>query len=274
MGPLMMCRSASSHQPHTHANASPNARAPQASTKLPGSSTACVAQLRGGGRLEVVNLGDSGLRLVRDGRVAWSTEVQEHVWNCPYQLSHPRVVPNTDTAADAAVDELEVSPGDVLVLGTDGLWDNMWEAQLLEVLGSRQGGTTRTRDGRPLEAGKGGTGERAAAALARRLAEAAARNAADSWYRGPWATELEQHNKVGGDGGPGIERPLKPPAQAPAPTIIRLASAQRHDLQPLQHLKVLPCHPPPRSQVSGLQRLLGARGGKVDDITVVVAIVC
>ena len=168
----------------------------QASTKLPGSSTACVAQLRSGGTLEVVNLGDSGLRLVRAGCVEFATGVQEHGWNCPYQLSHPRLVTNTDTAADAAVDELKVAPGDVIVLGTDGLWDNMWDDQLLELVGSRPGGTTSTRDGRPLKPGKGGTGERAAAALVRRLAEAAARNAADPWYRGPWAVELEQHGKV------------------------------------------------------------------------------
>lgn len=58
----------------------------QATTKLPGSATACLAALGPGGSLEVVNLGDSGLRLVRGGRVAWASLAQEHQWNCPYQV--------------------------------------------------------------------------------------------------------------------------------------------------------------------------------------------
>jgi protein phosphatase PTC7 len=167
--------------------------APQATTKLPGSSTACVAQLRRCGTLEVVNLGDSGLRLVRAGRVEWSTSVQEHVWNCPYQLSHPRIVPQTDTVEDAAVARVDVMPGDIIVLGTDGLFDNMWEHELLEVVEQAQGAASvDARLGR----GEGEAG-RAAAVLARRLAAAAARNAADPWYRGPWAEELQVHGKVG-----------------------------------------------------------------------------
>jgi serine/threonine protein phosphatase PrpC len=54
----------------------------------------------------------------------------------PFQMAHPEVLPDTDFAEDAALDVLEVSPGDVVVLGTDGLWDNMWDTQLLELVGS------------------------------------------------------------------------------------------------------------------------------------------
>lgn len=106
-------------------------------------------------------------------------------WNCPYQLSHPDFVANTDTPADATVDRLPVSPGDVLVAGTDGLWDNMWDDQLLAIVGAA------------LAEGAAAGAASTAAALAGRLAEAAAANAADPRYRGPWAVELEQHQKVG-----------------------------------------------------------------------------
>jgi hypothetical protein len=136
-----------------------------------------------------VSLGDSGLRLLRAGAVAWASPVQEHSWNCPYQLSHPSVVPQTDTAEDAAVARLEVERGDVLVLGTDGLWDNMWEGELVSIVKKATGGP---RGERHLEGG----GAKAAAALARALVAAAARNAGDPRYRGPWAVELEEHGKV------------------------------------------------------------------------------
>lgn len=132
----------------------------------------------------MVNVGDSGIRLLRGGRVEWATGVQEHVWNCPYQLSHPSFVAQTDTPADAAVSTLQLRPGDIIVAGTDGLWDNMWEAQLLAVVkGARAAGADPAT---------------AAAALARKLVAAAERNATDPRYRGPWAVELEQHGKVSG----------------------------------------------------------------------------
>lgn len=198
----------------------------QATTKLPGSSTACVAMLRPNGMLEVVNVGDSGIRLVRDGRVVWSTHIQEHIWNCPYQLSFPRLVPQSDTTADAAVEWLELQAGDIIVAGTDGLFDNMWEAQLLEVLavpaGPLDGNNNTNGDGDGRHGWLDPAGAQAqAAVVAQRLVDAASANAQDGRYRGPWAMELEQHGKVG-----------------------------------------------------GMALLFGARGGKCDDITAVVSVVC
>ena len=157
----------------------------QATTKLPGSSTACLALLRPGGSLEVVNVGDSGLRVIRGGRVVWATRVQEHSWNCPYQLSHPDIFANTDTVADAAVSSVPLQAGDIIVAGTDGLWDNMWEGQMLDIVGGVQRGK-----------GGGAAAANAAAELAQGLADAAAANGANTRYRGPWAVELEQHQKV------------------------------------------------------------------------------
>ncbi len=52
---------------------------------------------------QVANLGDSGLRLIRGGRMVGATAVQEHAFNMPYQLACPDEFPETDTAADAQV---------------------------------------------------------------------------------------------------------------------------------------------------------------------------
>lgn len=51
-----------------------------------GASTACVVGMDRVGRLFGINLGDSGVRIVRDGKVIWRTKEQQHFFNCPYQL--------------------------------------------------------------------------------------------------------------------------------------------------------------------------------------------
>lgn len=51
-----------------------------------GASTACVVGMDRTGRLFGVNLGDSGIRLIRNSRVAFRTKEQQHFFNCPYQL--------------------------------------------------------------------------------------------------------------------------------------------------------------------------------------------
>lgn len=122
--------------------------------RIPGSSTACVVRLRPEARaLDAVNLGDSGFVLVRDGRVLLRTKEQQHYFNCPFQIGSSRDTP--DDAARLTVDGLR--DGDVMVLASDGLWDNMFTDQLLALL--RDGGS-------PAE-------------LSRRIAEEAHRIAAD-----------------------------------------------------------------------------------------------
>ena len=60
--------------------------------------------------------------------------MQQHEFNCPYQLGSPELVPETDTADDAVVYELDAEQGDILVLGTDGLFDNMWNDELERIV--------------------------------------------------------------------------------------------------------------------------------------------
>lgn len=51
-----------------------------------GASTACVIGMDAFGRLFGINLGDSGVRIVRNGKIAFRTKEQQHFFNCPYQL--------------------------------------------------------------------------------------------------------------------------------------------------------------------------------------------
>lgn len=105
-------------------------------TRLPGSSTACVVRLdRNEGVLKVVNLGDSGFILVRNGTVVFKTRALEHFFDCPYQLgAFPDYTDATDTVDDAEVHDVPVQPGDVIVAGSDGLWDNCYEHEMMPLL--------------------------------------------------------------------------------------------------------------------------------------------
>jgi protein phosphatase PTC7 len=64
-----------------------------------GGSTACVAIVRESGKLEVANLGDSGFVQLRLNAVHTYSEPQTHAFNTPYQLS---VVPKQLRARQAA----------------------------------------------------------------------------------------------------------------------------------------------------------------------------
>jgi len=94
-----------------------------------GSSTACVASLdRLSGELRVANLGDSGALLVRgsSGACVLESKAQQHRFNCPYQLMvAPEGLGGGDPPSIADVYAARVEAGDLLVLATDGLLDNV-----------------------------------------------------------------------------------------------------------------------------------------------------
>jgi hypothetical protein len=67
--------------------------------------------MKPGGRLEVANLGDSGVRIIRNGMVIFASAAQQHQFNMPFQLSHPSIIESPDDAdsADVSVVEVQVS---------------------------------------------------------------------------------------------------------------------------------------------------------------------
>jgi len=100
-------------------------------TRVEGSCTACVASLISspaiGNKsvLRVGNIGDTGAIVVRQGTIVFSTTAQRHDFNCPFQLGFHDFYPEADTPADVDTYSVELDDGDALIMGTDGLWDNM-----------------------------------------------------------------------------------------------------------------------------------------------------
>ncbi|KAK8685980.1 hypothetical protein V6N13_125008 [Hibiscus sabdariffa] len=96
------------------------------STKSQGSSTACIIALTEEG-IHAINLGDSGFIVVRDGSTAFHSPVQQHGFNFTYQLESGD---GGDLPSSGQVFRIPVLPGDVIVAGTDGLFDNLYNNEI------------------------------------------------------------------------------------------------------------------------------------------------
>ena len=111
-----------------------------------GGSTACVAVAGMNGSVEVANLGDSGFVQLRPGKVHYASEPQTHAFNTPFQLSlvPPEIQAQSqafggdmlqDLPDQAEISRHTVKHGDVLVFASDGVWDNLSAADVLDVIG-------------------------------------------------------------------------------------------------------------------------------------------
>ncbi len=56
----------------------------------------------------------------------------------PLQLSCPSFYDCGSRPEDADSQVVQLQAGDVVVAGSDGLWDNLWEWQMLEAVGQEQ----------------------------------------------------------------------------------------------------------------------------------------
>jgi protein phosphatase PTC7 len=111
--------------------------------RVDGSSTCCLVMIDSNkGRLAAANLGDSGYMILtkdktnhrsdRSMRIKFRTPQQEHSFGHPYQLgSHP----TADKATDCMLSTASIYQGDVVILGSDGLFDNVSDAEICEKVG-------------------------------------------------------------------------------------------------------------------------------------------
>lgn len=119
--------------------------------KTVGSSTACLVALDGE-NLVSANLGDSGYMVIRAApsgkavQLIFKSEEQQYSFNFPYQLGPS----SSNTADDAEVLTLPVQHGDLVILGTDGLFDNVDAKLVCKVVEAAMSGTEGGYDALPL----------------------------------------------------------------------------------------------------------------------------
>ncbi|OAR00179.1 hypothetical protein LLEC1_04809 [Akanthomyces lecanii] len=109
-----------------------------------GTTTACGAQLHfkaSAGApdgqpvplLYVTNLGDCQVMVVRpsDKSIVFKTKEQWHWFDCPRQLG----TNSPDTPEDnAVVDQVELQVGDVVLAMSDGVIDNLWSHEIVDII--------------------------------------------------------------------------------------------------------------------------------------------
>ncbi|KAM6573906.1 hypothetical protein CsatA_022233 [Cannabis sativa] len=117
--------------------------AANAKAEIQGSSTACILCHNNGillstacilchnnGILQSVNVGDSGFIIFRNDKLVYRSKTQLVEFNVPYQLGNSE---GYDTPDSAGTMEITVVPKDVIVLETDGLFDNMFVSDIEDV---------------------------------------------------------------------------------------------------------------------------------------------
>nr|XP_020164150.3 putative protein phosphatase 2C 23 [Aegilops tauschii subsp. strangulata] len=100
-----------------------------ASSGVPGASTAVLLSLVGD-TLRWANVGDSGFAVLRGGAIVHRSRPQLARFNCPLQLA----AKGADSVTEAEVGETAVRDGDIVVVAADGLFDNMFDAELEPVV--------------------------------------------------------------------------------------------------------------------------------------------
>ena len=122
-----------------------------------GSSTAWIATMHNQ-ILKIANLGDSRWLLIRysslnhSSQVLLKTEEQQHSFNAPYQLANiPENLKDTkqglkrdgknvkfwkDKVSDSILYQCKVNEGDIVLCATDGLFDNLYIHEILQIIDS------------------------------------------------------------------------------------------------------------------------------------------
>ncbi|CAL5329629.1 unnamed protein product [Camellia sinensis] len=94
----------------------------------PGSSTILVACFDGQ-VLHVANIGDSGFIVIRNGVVYKKSTPRSFEFNCPFQIAS-----GVDPSEYVDMYEIDLDEGDVIVTSTDGLFDNLYDPEIVSIV--------------------------------------------------------------------------------------------------------------------------------------------
>ncbi|XP_023634220.1 probable protein phosphatase 2C 62 isoform X2 [Capsella rubella] len=97
-------------------------------TKSSGSSTALIAHLDNN-ELHIANIGDTGFMVIRDGTVYQKSSPMFHHFCFPLQITQ-----GCDVLKLAEVYHVNLEEGDVVIAATDGLFDNLYEKEIVSIV--------------------------------------------------------------------------------------------------------------------------------------------
>ncbi|KYN99472.1 putative protein phosphatase [Plasmodium gaboni] len=96
-----------------------------------GSTTICLIIFnKNDNTVSTANIGDSQFLIIRNNQIIYRSKPQQYEFNFPYQLGSNAV----SKPKDADIAHIEVKKNDIIVAGTDGLWDNLYDSQILTIV--------------------------------------------------------------------------------------------------------------------------------------------
>ena len=100
---------------------------------IPGSTTFVYVKLdENSNNLKILNLGDCQVAVFRKGKTVFKSVPQQYSFNFPYQLSAgtPFDDEEVSTPDDAEFSSFTLKRHDLIITGSDGVWDNIGEEEL------------------------------------------------------------------------------------------------------------------------------------------------
>jgi len=94
-----------------------------------GSSTVVLAKLINT-TIKFYNIGDSKCAVYREFKQVFETKTTSFSFNTPYQLGHR----SKSTVDNGIIQDFDIEPEDIIVCGSDGLWDNLFNHEIEQIL--------------------------------------------------------------------------------------------------------------------------------------------
>ena len=186
-----------------------------------GSSTICVATLESAhGQLSYSNIGDGGLLLARrfqsntagymhnaqaEVKIAYLSQQQLRSFNLPFQLGFTNIAGTPcdfEAPTDADTASISVTPGDVIVLATDGLFDNVDMQEIVREIAKWQKDFFNNSPELLRQSAQRGAPKGAETALAERLVRLARELSLDKNRDSPFALLAKENDILWGGGMP------------------------------------------------------------------------
>lgn len=98
-----------------------------------GTSTALFASIEADGTLNIANIGDCSAIVIRNGATVLATDPQQHNFSTPFQLG----TASKDRPEHAVKYSLMLQPRDIVVIGSDGVFDNVYVRDVVATINSR-----------------------------------------------------------------------------------------------------------------------------------------
>lgn len=101
-----------------------------------GSTTLCTALLdHESGKLDISNIGDSGAFIIRAGKLLRKTKLGVEGFNAPHQVGFDQEGnPYGSVQQFETRQSIFLKPGDIIVMVTDGVLDNLYEQEIIDMV--------------------------------------------------------------------------------------------------------------------------------------------